>query len=206
MDTPITSFLAFAGLWFAQVAVPGPNFVRVSQAALERSRATAMKTAAGTAAGNCTWCLASILGASAIAADPMSGRALRVAGALYFAGYGGRLLLRAVRREGGERMVSPVDAAQAFWAGFLTAIASPQAGIFFATALMAIFPDGPTQGGAATVLAVVAGVTLGWYAIVTAILAAPSSRVRYQRFRPVFEAVFGVVLLAASTRLLMLAS
>ncbi|MDQ8756753.1 LysE family transporter [Sphingosinicella sp. LHD-64] len=199
MESIPALLLVFAGFWLMQVAIPGPNFVRISEATFAHSRAIAMRTAAGTAAANCTWCLIAIAGAAVLAQDRVFGPAMRIAGALYFAAYGYQLIHRALRRR--PSRATGTDALTAFRAGYLTAIASPQAGLFFASVLTTMFP--PVLGGTliAALVAIVGVVSLGWYAVVTALLAAPASRRWYERQRPAIELLFGALLLVASFNL-----
>lgn len=199
MAPTIPLLSVFAGLWLMQVTIPGPNFVRISEAALAHSRGAAMKTAAGTAVAHCAWCLVAIGGAAVVAQDPLLGSAMRLAGALYFAFYGCQLLNRAGRPRPIEALAG--DSLSAFRTGFFTAMASPQSGLFFASVLTTVFPPAFGGGVILAMLAVVAAVSLGWYLIVTSLLAAPASRAWYQRRRPVIEFVFGTILLIASLKL-----
>lgn len=200
MESSLPSLSVFAGLWLMQVTVPGPNFVRISEAALAQSRAAAMNTATGTAAAHCLWCLIAIGGAAIIAQTPLLGGAVRLAGALYFAGYGCRLIYRAFRsRPIGSLNSTPLSA---FSAGFTTAMASPHSGLFFASVLTAIFPPILDTRLVAGMIVVVITVSLGWYLIVTSLLAAPASRAWYQRRRSAIELAFGAIMLVASLKLL----
>lgn len=200
MESTLLMLLSFAGFWLMQVAVPGPNFVRISEATFEHSRAVAMRTATGTAVANCTWCLIAIGGAAIVARDPLIGPAMRIAGAFYFAIYGCRLIVRAMRPQSAKATNAPAFAA--FRAGYLTAIASPQAGLFFASVLTTMFPPVLDLALIAALVAIVGSTSLGWYAIVTSLLAAPPSRRWYQRQRPMIEIIFGTVLLAAAIKLI----
>lgn len=200
MEPTIALLFVFAGLWLMQVAIPGPNFVRISEATFTHSRAVAMKTATGTAAANCSWCLIAIGGAAVIAQNPVFGGAMRLVGAFYFAVYGCQLLYRARRPRPIRRMSG--DTLTAFRTGYLTAIASPQAGLFFASVLTTIFPPVLSGGLITAMIATVGAVSLGWYAVVTLLLAAPASRNWYERQRPAIEIMFGTILLIAAFKLI----
>lgn len=199
MNSTTLSLLTFATLWLMQVAIPGPNFARVSEATFTHSRALGMKTATGTAAANASWCLIALAGATAVARDPFFGPLLRLAGALYFAIYGCQLVYRSFRPRSAARF--PVNSVTAFRSGYLTGIVSPQAGLFFASALTNILP--PQRDGtiATVIVAIAAGVTLAWYAVVTLLLATPSARTWYERRRPVIERALGLILLVAAIRM-----
>jgi threonine efflux protein len=196
----LVPFAGFALFWSAQVALPGPNFVRVSTAALMNSRGLAIVTSAGTATGNAAWCLAAALGAALVAQSPVLGEALRLAGALYFAWYGARLIARAFGPARPITANSPLERRRAFGAGVTTALANPQTGVFLATTLPAMFP--------ALTPAVILGATLtvalvnfAWYVVVVSLLAAPAPRAAYLRVRPALELAFGGILMIAAAKL-----
>ncbi|WP_303718225.1 LysE family translocator, partial [Brevundimonas naejangsanensis] len=88
----------FALLWWAQVAVPGPNFVRITNAALLGSRSAAMSTAAGVATGNAMWCVIALSGAAIFQQHPELRQIIACVGAAYFAWLGAKMLHRAVTR------------------------------------------------------------------------------------------------------------
>jgi threonine/homoserine/homoserine lactone efflux protein len=199
MNGTALPLLTFAALWLMQVAIPGPNFARVSEMTFAHSRALGMKTATGTAAANASWCLIALAGATAVARDPLFGPVLRLAGALYFAIYGCQLLYRSFRPRAAAR--SMANSGTAFWSGYLTGIVSPQAGLFFASALANILPPLHDRTVAAVVVAIAAGVTLAWYAVVTLLLATPPARAWYERRRPVIERALGLILLVAAVRM-----
>ena len=199
MNGTALSLLTFATLWLMQVAIPGPNFARVSEATFTHSRALGMKTATGTAAANASWCLIALAGATAVARDPLFGPLLRMAGALYFGIYGCQLLYRSFRPRAAAS--AAVNSVTAFRSGYLTGIVSPQAGLFFASALTNILFPLHDWTVATVVVAIAAGVTLAWYAVVTLLLATPTARAWYERRRPIIERALGLILLSAATRM-----
>ncbi|EIZ77148.1 lysine exporter (LYSE/YGGA) [Novosphingobium sp. Rr 2-17] len=197
----VASLLAFAGLWAANVALPGPNFVRVSSAAFTGSARLAIVTSFGTATGNAIWCLIAALGAAAITQDPVLAKVLRVAGAGYFAWFAIRLLLSAFAKRDMAGVGGTPANGRAFLDGAATALANPQTAIFFATALSSIFVSLSSVTIVAAILTVVI-VTSLWYAIVIALISAPGPRAAYLRIRPALECLFAAVLLLASAKLM----
>lgn len=198
---PLGSFALF---WLAQVATPGPNFVRISHTALTTSRSAAFATACGTAIGNSIWCAVASVGAATLVGDGLIGQLLRGCGALYLATFGARLLVGALRR----RTAVPLPpgwlpdraGVAAVRAGLVTALTNPQAVIFFATIFLAtLSPDRAWVLFGAIV--VVAGVTLLWYAVVISLLSAPRPRRTYERVRPLVDAAFGCMLILTALRL-----
>ncbi|WP_338426682.1 LysE family translocator [Sphingopyxis kveilinensis] len=200
MNGTFFALLTFSGLWLMQVAIPGPNFARVSEATFTHSRALGMKTAAGTAAANMSWCVIALAGAAAVMDDPLFGPSLRLAGALYFGAYGCRLVYRSFQPR--PIAAAALDSAAAFRSGYLTGLASPQAGLFFASALTTIIAPALDWTVGLAVVAIAPAVTLAWYAVVTSLLAAPLARAWYERRRPLIERALGLLLLAASVKLI----
>lgn len=200
----LSPVVLFAAIWVAQVAIPGPNFVRVSTVALNGSRKSAVITSAGTATGNALWCLVAALGLAGAEQAPFLFAMMRGAGAAYFAWYGVILLSRAIRPRP-ILLVSGVrnDAGRLYASGVVTALASPQAVIFFATALTATFGT-LDPGTILSAVLVVAGVNLAWYAVVIGVLSSPGPKAAFLKARPLIETFLGVALLYAAVRLAML--
>lgn len=196
-----------AVLWLAQVATPGPNFVRISHAALAVSRRAALSTATGTAIGNSIWCAVAVGGATALASEGWLGQAIRILGTGYLAWIGAKLLLQSL----GPRSASTRPAAQevrvrsgraAVQAGLVTSLTNPQAALFFATYFVAAMPRTAAPWLFAAAVAVVGLVTILWYVFVVGVLAAPKAREFYLRLRPMIDAVFGLLILTMAWRLL----
>lgn len=194
----------FALFWLAQVATPGPNFVRISHTALAASRSAAFATACGTAIGNSIWCAVAALGAAALVGDGVIGQLVRGLGALYLAAFGARLLIGAARPRAAAAAVPawlPDRAgAAAVRLGLVTSLTNPQAIIFFATILLATLPARQPWLLLAALI-IVPAVTLLWYAVVIGLLSAPRPRRAYERVRPLVDAGFGLILLATALRL-----
>ena len=197
----VPSLLVFAGLWAAQVALPGPNFVRVSSAAFDGSARLATITSFGTATGNSLWCLIAALGAAAVTQQPLLAAGLRLTGAAYFAWYAMQLIPRALAKgQPAPTAVGALAHRQAYLQGAATALANPQTALFFVTALSSTFASLPVTAIIAAVTTV-AVVNCLWYGVVIAILSAPAPRAAYLRARPVIEFGFGLLLMLAAGKL-----
>lgn len=189
----------FALLWWAQVAVPGPNFVRITNAALSGSRRAAMSTAAGVATGNALWCLIALSGAAIFQERPELRQVIAAGGAAYFAWLGLRMLHRALTAR--PLVVDHcVSADGTFWQGFATASLNPQSLVYFTAAIVGGFHD-LRLGLGAVLIAIVLGVTLVWYEVITRLLDSASAHDAFRRLRPMIEAIFGVLLLAGAVKL-----
>jgi len=201
------SFAApLALLWFGQVATPGPNFVRISHAALTMSRSAALATATGTAIGNALWCTVAAAGAASILKEGGVGLAIRLFGIGYFLWLGIALLARALKSETLSpeflaRDLSNSSKLMAVRAGLATALSNPQAALFFTTYFVSTMPVDATPAAFAAAIILVATVTLGWYLFVVSVLVQPKARDLYLRVRPVIDASFGVLVLITAYRL-----
>lgn len=196
------SLALFAIIWLMQVMAPGPNFVRISQAALTVSRRAAMVTASGTAVGNCCWCIAAALGAAVLMRNAAVSQALHLGGTAYFGWLGTVQLIGAFRRKPliGQAPPPYESGFKAFKRGFATATANPQAVVFFATVFSTMFPL-LSIGLLVAMVLIVAAVNLGWYACVATILTAGPARRIFERWRPVIDLTFGTLLWAAALKL-----
>ena len=194
----------FALFWLAQVATPGPNFVRITHTALAASRSAAFATACGTAIGNSIWCAVAALGAAALVGESLIGQVVRGLGALYLATFGARLLIGAARQR--TALTEPhtwlPDRASmaAVRLGLGTSLTNPQAIIFFATILLATLPARQPSLLLAALI-IVPAVTLLWYGVVIGLLSVPRPRRAYERIRPLVDAAFGLILLTTALRL-----
>jgi threonine/homoserine/homoserine lactone efflux protein len=193
----------FALLWWAQVAVPGSNFVRITNAALSTSRAAAMSTAAGVATGNALWCLVALTGAAIFQQRPELRLIITACGAAYFTWLGLQMLWCAL-------MVRPAEAApearaptnRTFWQGLASAGLNPQALVYFTAVIMGGFQDIRPSLGLALIVIVLA-VTLAWYELLTRILDSNAARNAFRRLKPLMEGVFGLLLLAGALKLIL---
>lgn len=199
---PLVALGTFALLWWAQVAVPGPNFVRITNAALSASRGAAMSTAAGVATGNVLWCLVALSGAAVFQQRPELRLIIAACGAAYFTWLGLQMLWRALTARPAAETVSvvPVSANRTFWQGLASAGLNPQALVYFTAAIMAGFQDLRPGLGLALIL-IVLGVTLVWYEVITRILDSAAARNAFRRLKPVMETVFGGLLVAGAVKL-----
>lgn len=197
----LTALGTFALLWWAQVAVPGPNFVRITNAALASSRRAAMSTAAGVASGNALWCLVALTGAAIFQQRPELRLIITACGAAYFTWLGLQMLWRALTArptEAAPDVRAPTD--RTFWQGLASAGLNPQALVYFTAAIMGGFQDIRPSLGLALILIVLA-VTLAWYELLTRLLDSAAARNAFRRLRPLLEGVFGVLLLAGAVKL-----
>lgn len=195
------ALVTFALLWWAQVAVPGPNFVRITNAALLGSRRDAMSTAAGVAAGNAMWCVIALSGAAIFQQHPELRQIIAGVGAAYFAWLGAKMLHRALtRRPGTTPATGLASGNRTFLQGFTSASLNPQSLVYFTAAIVGGFHD-LRLGLSVVLILIVLGVTLVWYEVITRLLDSVAARDAFKRAQPLIETVFGLLLLAGSVKL-----
>lgn len=191
----------FALLWWAQVAVPGPNFVRITNAALLGSRRAAMSTAAGVATGNAMWCVIALSGAAIFQQHPELRQIIACVGAAYFTWLGAKMLHRAVtRRPTTTPAPGLASGNRTFLQGLISASLNPQSLVYFTAAIVSGFHD-LRLGLSIILVLIVLAVTLVWYEVITRLLDNVPARDAFKRARPVIETIFGVMLLAGAVKL-----
>ena len=195
--------LSAAALWAIAVMTPGPNFLLVSHAALNGSRASALWTVLGIAAGTVVWGCAGFLGVGFLfVAAPWLYLILKIAGGLYLVWLGGRILRSALRP---PVAVVPVSGAEgtrrAFTRGLVTAVSNPKSGAFVTSMFAATLPPDPTPALGAAIVGTMVVLTLSWYGTVTWTLGHERPRRLYGRSRRVIEGLAGGIFILFGLRL-----
>jgi threonine/homoserine/homoserine lactone efflux protein len=137
----MTQYAAFLAVAAAALLVPGPDTLMVLKTSLTDGRRSGLWVAAGSAAGNVVWGVASVAGVAAVlAASSTAFSVMKLAGALYLA-YLGVNALRAARR--GDPLVrdgeaQTLESGKAFRRGLVTDLANVKVGLFW-TALVPQF-------------------------------------------------------------------
>jgi threonine/homoserine/homoserine lactone efflux protein len=205
----LAAFLAIAAV---VICTPGPDTALTIRNALAGGRRGGLSTAAGVAAGQLAWTVATSLGlAGLLVASEPAFAALRWAGAAYLVFLGVRSLWAALRSSSG-RPGSPADnsprpvvrsgAGRGFRQGLLSNLANPKMAAFFLSLLPQFIPAGTgSLPGSLLLGAIFCGMTFIWlsgYALVV-------HRVRHALLRGpvrrVLDALAGTVLVGFGIRL-----
>ena len=145
---------------------PGLDTLLVLRSALRSGPRAAFATASGVAVGCLVWGLAAAVGVSAlVTASPTAYAVLKVAGAVYLAYLGVRLLWTARTPHAAEPSEETVGVASPFSQGLTTNVLNPKIGVFYVAVLPHFLPADlpPVAGG--VLLALVHGVeTMVWFA------------------------------------------
>jgi threonine/homoserine/homoserine lactone efflux protein len=153
----MTTYFAFVGTATGAVLMPGPDLFVVLRTALTGGARAGAWAAAGSAAGNLVWGMATVLGATALlTASASAFTVLKLAGAVYLGWLGVQALLAARRGDllADEREpATQSGAGRAFRNGLASDLANVKVGLFW-TALVPQFL--PPDSGALLPAAMVA--------------------------------------------------
>ncbi len=175
---------AIAG--FALVAalltiLPGPDSALVLRSALVQGRRAAIATALGINSGSLVWGAAAGVGAAAlIAASTIAFTVLKLAGAVYLAYLGIRMILGSLKKDAGLASGPlALDAQPSWWGaygrGALTNLLNPKVGAFYVALIPQFLPEGVNPLAMGLVLALVHVLeSVIWFAIL--IVAAETAR------------------------------
>jgi RhtB (resistance to homoserine/threonine) family protein len=197
--------LAFVGVAAVIVVVPGPDMALVLRNGLQGGRRAALATALGIDAGLVVWALAAALGIAALLhASATAFTLLKLAGAVYLAWLGLRLLVDSFRRRRPEGRTPgpPVAPRAAFRQGLLTNLANPKVAVVYTTLIPQFVSPGP-GAGAQTALLTATFVLMGlaWLTAYALAVAAVGRAFARPAVRAWIERVTGAVLVALGVRL-----
>jgi threonine/homoserine/homoserine lactone efflux protein len=193
--------LAFAGVAAIVIATPGQDTALTIRNSLIGGRRSGVFTAAGVAAGQCVWALATSAGLAAllVASEPAF-LALRFAGAAYLIYLGLQALLAAVRSVE-PRAVRPRLGSSVFRQGLLSNLGNPKMAMFFASLLPQFAPAGSGSFVALLALSFLfCSMTFVWLTLY-AVAVTRARALLGGRARRALDAVTGVVLVALGARL-----
>jgi threonine/homoserine/homoserine lactone efflux protein len=192
---------AFLGISALVILTPGQDTALTIRNTLLGGRGGGVATAAGVAAGQLVWSLATAGGLTALlrASEPAF-IALRAVGAAYLVLLGLQALRRGLRAHAPAHARRP--AGGAFRQGLLSNLGNPKMAVFF-TSLLPQFAPGGRAGFAVLVgLGVVfCAMTFAWLSGYAVAVARAGGVLRRPRVRRVLDAVTGTVLVAFGLRL-----
>lgn len=198
---------AFVVVAFVVIATPGPDTALTIRNTLIGQRRGGLLTAAGVAAGQATWTVATALGVAALlaASEPLF-RTVRLMGGAYLIFLGAQSLYGALRptaeRKAAVLEVSSVRARPllAFRQGVISNLTNPKMAAFFPALLPQFAPSGdsPVLLGFGFLFC---AMTLAWLSGYAWVVARAGDFLRRPRIRRALEAATGAVLVALGLRL-----
>jgi threonine/homoserine/homoserine lactone efflux protein len=188
---------AFLGISILVIVTPGQDTALTIRNSLLGGRRAGVLTAAGVAAGQAVWALATSIGIAAlIVAFEPAFVALKLAGAAFLIYLGGHALLRALRGEVAEARSGGRHAP--FRQGVISNLGNPKMAVFF-TSLLPQF--GESFAALFGLGLLFCSMTFVWLTAYAYAVAKAGDVLRRPAIRRVFDAALGAVLVALGIRL-----
>jgi RhtB (resistance to homoserine/threonine) family protein len=198
--------LVFIGVAAIVIVIPGPDTAVVTKNVLVHGRRAAFGTSLGVSAGLSVWTLAAAVGvASVVRASVVAFTILKLAGALYLVWIGIQAFRAAGHTESGALAMAKKPAMGArggFRQGFLSDLANPKIGIFFASLLPQFVSPGHSvllpflALGAVFVL-----MTVLWLSAYCLVAARAAQTLQRPRVKAAMDRFTGTLLIALGLRL-----
>jgi threonine efflux protein len=166
--------LALFGAWVVFIVSPGPSFATTVHYATTRSRNEAISVALGITSAMTIWLLCSLLGLSILFTRvSVLSQVLKVAGALYLAYLGVKMVLSArhtkVEEPHATASVQRFRRGSSWNAGLLTTLSNPKAVVFFSSIFAVFVPTSLPVWMQAALIALLVSFVAGWYLVVACI-------------------------------------
>ena len=198
----MTHLLAFSAVMWAAQFSPGPDMLLLLKNAVTQSRAAALGTVAGIVCGLGLWCALILSGLAVLLREtPGLFQWLRIAGGAYLVWLGVRLLL-SVRAPSHRRRAPSGDcSALGFGGGFMqgltTNLLNAKAVLFLLGSFAVFHPPGSPPWLKWALGGIILGqAAVGW-SLFVCLLGWPPLRTWFLRWQRPWNAVFGVLLVAA---------
>ena len=192
---------AFVGISIVVIVTPGQDTALTIRNSLLGGRRAGVLTAAGVAAGQAVWALATSVGIAAlIVAFEPAFVALKLAGAAFLVYLGAHALLRAVRGESAEARAGGRQAP--FRQGVISNLGNPKMAVFFTSLLPQFAPESGPRFAAFLALGLCFSVmTAAWLTAYAFAVARAKNIFQRPRIRRVVDGLTGAVLVALGLRL-----
>jgi threonine/homoserine/homoserine lactone efflux protein len=201
--TYLPHLLALFGAWVVFIVSPGPSFATTAHYATTRSRNQAITVALGVTCGIAIWLVCSLLGLSILFTRFSAlSQALKVAGAIYLAYLGVKLVLSTRRAK--TTNAHATASVQRFrtgspWnAGLLTTLSNPKVVVFFSSIFAVFAPTALPMWTQAAMIALLVSFVAGWYLFVACIFSLGPITKAYYRARHWIDRCTGGIFLTLS--------
>jgi threonine efflux protein len=200
--TYLSILMSLVAVDLAAAMTPGPNFVLVSQSAVDRDRKTALAIVAGFALSNLVWCAAVMLGLAALfRVVPQIYDAVRIIGGLYLIFLGLQLWRKRDRRIDGKSANVSRSIVRAILRGALTNLTNPKSAVYFASIFVLFIQPGTPTWVQWVAVAIVIADTLIWYGFVALVFSARHVQRWYRKAARTMDRVAGTLMIAFGARL-----
>jgi threonine/homoserine/homoserine lactone efflux protein len=206
MESIWSAIFTFLGVFTFAIISPGPNFILVTNTALNRSRAEGLLTATGVATGSGIFAFAGLVGLLPLVhALPHFAEIMRFVGGGYLA-WIGLDMLRTCRREivpeAAERKIG-LSAMVPYRTGMLTNLTNPKAWAFYLSLFTLVMgPTLPLWGKVFLNISMFL-ISLIWYVAVAYLVSSRTFQPLFLSWRPVIQGVLGGLLIAVGGKILL---
>ena len=205
MESIWTAIFTFLGVFTFAIVSPGPNFILVTNTALNRSRSEGVLTATGVATGSGIFAFAGLVGLLPLVHSlPHFAELMRFVGGGYLA-WIGLDMLRSCRREIVPKAAEKKPGASAmasYRTGMLTNLTNPKAWAFYLSLFTLVMgPAFPLWGKLFLNLSMFL-ISLAWYVAVAYLVSSRTFQPLFLSWRPVIQGVLGGLLMIVGGKIL----
>ena len=194
--------LSLVAVDLAAAMSPGPNFVLVTQTAIDRDRKTALAVVCGFVFSNLVWCVAVMLGLVALfRVVPSVYTAIRITGGLYLIFLGVQLWRKSDKGIVGNSGNVSRSLAHAVGRGTLTNLTNPKSAVYFASIFVLFIKPGTPAWVQWVAVAIVLVDTFIWYGSVALFFSAEQVQRWYRRASRTMDRIAAGVMIAFGARL-----
>lgn len=201
----ITLLTTIAGAFIVLIVSPGPNFLVITQLAVNQSRMQGIYAGLGVATGSITWATLAATGLGfAFSQLPHLQPVLQFVGGAYL-GYIGVNMLRnagnqpATRELDRLRLYTP---GRAYRFGLMTNLTNPKALAFYTSIFTTVTTPGLPQWVRLAGVAIIAVLAISWFALLATLFSIPHIQNGYRRAKKSIDITTGIVMTGFGLRLL----
>ena len=205
MESIWPAILTFLGVFALAIISPGPNFILVTNTALNRSRAEGVLTATGVATGSGIFAFAGLVGLLPLVHSlPYFGEIMRFVGGGYLA-WIGLDMLRTCRRKIVPKATDRATGTSAlvpYRVGMLTNLTNPKAWAFYLSLFTLVMgPAFPLWGKVFLNISMFL-ISLVWYVAIAFLVSSRTFQPLFLSYRPAIQGVLGCLLIIVGGRIL----
>jgi threonine/homoserine/homoserine lactone efflux protein len=208
MEPVWPSILAFLGVFTLAIVSPGPNFILVTNTALNDSRSAGLMTSLGVATGSGLFALAGLAGLLPLVhALPHFGELMRFAGGGYLLWLGFDMLrtcrLPLAAKQGAQADDGAGGAGRQFRTGLLTNLTNPKAWAFYLSLFTLVMQPGLPLWAKGFLNLCMFSISLAWYAAMALVISSRRLQPVFLGWRPLLQGLLGCFLLLLGGRILL---
>lgn len=212
----LTVWISLAIIHVTAVITPGANFLAVTQTALTRSRRAGLWVARGIITGSIIHVTVGMIGfAAVISRIPLLFATIRLLGGLYFAYTGFKMLKAAYQQyrirhitksaetdQPSVAMLDDLSSSDAYRRGLFTHLSNPASMLYYVSLFTGFVPLDASPLERILIAIALLGTTTTWYLLVAVLFSQMSIRRFYFRLMPYMNALFGLLWMALTAKLL----